>query len=190
MKNTLITILILLFSNLCLSQGLAQDKEINLEKSKIKWYGKEITTKVHYGSLKFKKGILKFEDEILVSGEFIVDMESLSVDDLTGRGKKYLEDHLRSDDFFSVEKFKESSLKITSSSLIKDSTFEVQGILSIKGISNTVKFTINTKESIDSKLTFDRTKFNVKYRSGNFFQNLGDKLIYDDIDLEVSLVLN
>ena len=117
-------------------------------------------------------------------------MESLSVDDLTGRGKKYLEDHLRSDNFFSVEKFKESSLKITSSSLIKDSTFEAQGVLSIKGISNTVKFTITIKDSVESKLTFDRTKFDVKYRSGNFFQNLGDKLIYDDIDLEVSLVLN
>ena len=46
------------------------------------------------------------------------------------------------------------------------------------------------KDSVESKLTFDRTKFDVKYRSGNFFQNLGDKLIYDDIDLEVSLVLN
>ena len=39
------------------------------------------------------------------------------------------------------------------------------------------------KDSVESKLTFDRTKFDVKYRSGNFFQNLGDKLIYDDIDL-------
>jgi len=186
MKKILITILFLIFSNL----SLAQNKEINLEKSKVKWYGKEITTKVHYGTLKFKKGILKFEDEILVSGEFIVDMESLTVDDLTGRSKKYLEDHLRSDSFFSVEKFKESSLKITSSSLLKDSTFEAQGVLSIKGISNNIKFTMIIKDSAESKLTFDRTKFDVKYRSGNFFQNLGDKLIYDDIDLEVSLVLN
>ena len=53
MKKILITILFLIFSNL----SLAQNKEINLEKSKVKWYGKEITTKVHYGTLKFKKGI-------------------------------------------------------------------------------------------------------------------------------------
>ena len=43
--------------------------------------------------------------------------------------------------------------------------------------------------SINSNLTFDRTKYDVRYRSGNFFQNLGDKLIYDDIELEVSLAL-
>ena len=64
----------------------------------------------------------------------------------------------------------------------------INGDLTIKGISHPVTFTmeLNGKKA-KSNLTFDRTKYDVKFRSGNFFQNLGDKLIYDDIKLEVNL---
>ena len=41
-----------------------------------------------------------------------------------------------------------------------------------------------------SKLTFDRSKHNVRFRSGSFFQNLGDNLILDDIELEATLSFN
>ena len=55
----------------------AQEKEIDIIKSKIKWTGKEITTKIHYGSLTFSKGNLIFENNDIVGGEFVVDMKSL-----------------------------------------------------------------------------------------------------------------
>ncbi len=45
------------------------------------------------------------KDGLIIGGTFIVNMKSLNVQDLTGEWKEKLEGHLRSDDFFSVEKF-------------------------------------------------------------------------------------
>ena len=183
--------LLFLFSNSIFSQTLTQS--INITKSNVKWYGDEITGKQHYGSLKFKEGNIiltgtgKISDKI-ISGNFVVDMTSLNVEDLTGRGKNSLEGHLKSDDFFSVNKFNFAYLKILKSNDPVNGVQTINGDLTIKGISHPVTFTmeLNGKKA-KSNLTFDRTKYDVKFRSGNFFQNLGDKLIYDDIKLEVNL---
>ena len=180
-----------LISNSIFSQTLSQS--INVIKSNVKWYGDEITGKQHYGSLKFKEGNIiltgtgKISDKI-ISGNFIVDMTSLNVEDLTGRGKNSLEGHLKSDDFFSVSKFNYAYLKILKINDPVNGVQTINGDLTIKGISHPVTFTmeLNGKKA-KSNLIFDRTKYDVKFRSGNFFQNLGDKLIYDDIKLEVSL---
>ena len=183
--------LLFLFSNSIFSQTLSQS--INITKSNVKWYGDEITGKQHYGSLKFKEGNIiltgtgKISDKI-ISGNFIVDMTSLNVEDITGRGKNSLEGHLKSDDFFSVSKFNYAYLKILKINDPVNGVQTINGDLTIKGISHPVTFTmeLNGKKA-KSNLIFDRTKYDVKFRSGNFFQNLGDKLIYDDIKLEVSL---
>ena len=180
-----------LISNSIYTQTLFQS--INVIKSNVKWYGDEITGKQHYGSLKFKEGNIiltgtgKISDKI-ISGNFIVDMTSLNVEDMTGRGKNSLEGHLKSDDFFSVSKFNYAYLKILKSNDPVNGVQTINGDLTIKGISHPVTFTmeLNGKKA-KSNLIFDRTKYDVKFRSGNFFQNLGDKLIYDDIKLEVSL---
>mgnify|MGYP001382251997 FL=1 len=180
-----------LISNSIFSQTLSQS--IDVIKSNVKWYGDEITGKQHYGSLKFKEGNIiltgtgKISDKI-ISGNFIVDMTSLNVEDMTGRGKNSLEGHLKSDDFFSVSKFNYAYLKILKSNDPVNGVQTINGDLTIKGISHPVTFTmeLNGKKA-KSNLIFDRTKYDVKFRSGNFFQNLGDKLIYDDIKLEVSL---
>ncbi len=180
-----------LISNSIFSQTLSQS--IDVIKSNVKWYGDEITGKQHYGSLKFKEGNIiltgtgKISDKI-ISGNFIVDMTSLNVEDMTGRGKNSLEGHLKSDDFFSVSKFNYAYLKILKSNDPVNGVQTINGDLNIKGISHPVTFTmeLNGKKA-KSNLIFDRTKYDVKFRSGNFFQNLGDKLIYDDIKLEVSL---
>ena len=184
--------LLFLFSNSIFSQTLTQS--INITKSNVKWYGDEITGKQHYGSLKFKEGNIvltgtgKVSDKI-ISGNFIVDMTSLNVEDLTGRGKNSLEGHLKSDDFFSVSKFNYAYLKILKSNDPVNGVQVISGDLTIKGISHPITFTMELNGKIaKSNLVFDRTKYDVKFRSGNFFQNLGDKLIYDDIKLEVSLV--
>ena len=167
----------------------SQEYGIDLEKSKIKWTGKEITTSSHYGTLKFVEGEIKFQPEA-VTGKVVVDMESLSVDDLTGGSKARLEGHLRSDDFFSVSSHKSSTIEVTSSKKNGDD-FDVEGVLTIKGISHPISFVLSVDNKVaTSKLTFDRSKYDVRFRSGTFFENLGDKLILDDIELEVELHLN
>jgi len=164
----------------------AQIKLINTETSNIKWTGREITTKIHYGSLKFLDGNISISENE-VKGEVIVNMESLNVEDLTGGSKQRLEGHLKSDDFFSVDKHKTAKLEIVSSEKQGD-IFMINGILTIKDISHPIKFNLDTQNNkATAKLAFDRSKYNVKFRSGNFFENLGDKLILDDIDLEVEL---
>ena len=184
MKNLLIISFLLIKLEL-----FSQEYGIDLEKSKIKWTGKEITTRSHYGTLKFVEGEIKFQPEA-VTGKVVVDMESLSVDDLTGGSKARLEGHLRSDDFFSVSSHKSSTIEVTSSKKNGDD-FDIDGVLTIKGISHPISFVLSVDNKVaTSKLTFDRSKYDVRFRSGTFFENLGDKLILDDIELEVELHLN
>ena len=170
----------------------AQNLRLKTDKSTLKWTGKQITTKTHFGSLKFKSGNIIFENGIISSGKFLVDMTSLLVEDLQGNYKQKLAGHLKSDDFFSVEKFNESSLTILSSSK-NDSGLDVNGSLTIKGITLPIKFKLEDLEMDQEEvrwkgvLTFDRSKYNVRFRSGSFFQNLGDKLILDEIRIETLL---
>ena len=172
-----------LFTILNFGQG-----SINLESSFIKWTGEKITGETHYGTLKFISGRLDFSSDKINGGEFVVDMNSLSVDDLTGRGKESLEGHLMSDDFFSVEKHNTASLVILSAKKEPNGFFRAKGNLNIKGITNeVVVIFIPASEMMTAKLIFDRSKFNVRYGSDSFFDNLGNRLILNDVVLEVSL---
>lgn len=188
MKYIQITFIALLFG---LSNSVNAQQAFNLESSKIKWIGKEISTKSHYGTLYFSSVTLDFDGETLNAGEFVVDMSTLQVDDLTGGSKKRLEGHLKSDDFFSVENHSAATLVITQPAKPDNELYNLEGTLTIKGITHPIQFTISgssTSENITAKLVFDRSKYNVRFRSGTFFENLGDKLILDPIELEVTLV--
>ena len=44
------------------------------------------------------------------------------------------------------------------------------------------------KVTATGQITFDRTKFEIKYRSGSYFEDLADKMIYDEVKLDVKLV--
>ena len=190
MKLKNLTYVILLIKVFCCN---VYSQELILDKmnSSLKWTGKEITTKTHYGSLKFKEGKIRMKGEKIISGSFIVDMRSIDCQDLSGKSKNYLESHLKSEDFFWVDNYPEASLTIKSSVLTNDGNYLVEGDITIKGITHPISFNISIQNKEGkAKLTFDRTKHNVTYRSGNFFQNLGDKLIYDDIEIEAQLTFN
>ena len=184
------SLMLLSILSFCFSQ--AQNLSADLAQSNIRWYGEELTGKTHFGSLKFKQVTLNVQDGIVTSGNFTVDMTSLTVEDLSGGGKARLEGHLKSDDFFSVEKHTEAVLVITQKGKIQGETQTLVGDLNIKGILHPVEFSMVIKDNktAAAELTFDRSKYNVRFRSGSFFENLGDKLILDDIKLEVALTLN
>ena len=183
MKN-----LFLAIAFMAVAFGYSQDTGINLETSKLRWEGKEVSTKSHYGGLSFKSGDIKLEGTKVKGGSFIVDMTSLDVQDLSGGGKTRLEGHLRSDDFFSVESHPTALLSILSSESVADGKWMVSGELTIKTFTHPVKFEMsNSNDGWKANLVFDRSKYEVKFRSGSFFENLGDKLIYDDIELAINL---
>ncbi len=170
----------------------SQSLTANQTQCLIRWYGEELTGKTHFGNLSFKEGQIELQDGLIIGGTFVVNMTSLSVEDLTGGAKARLEGHLRSDDFFSVDKYPEATLNITQKAKVEGDVQKLYGELTIKGIKHPVDFTIilGDKKTAIANLTFDRSKYNVRFRSGSFFENLGDKLILDDIRMEVSLQWN
>ena len=180
---------ILIFTTLSIN---AQEKLLNIESSVIRWYGEEITGKQHYGDLKFSSGNIQINNKIVSSGNFIVNMNSLTVEDLSGGGKKRLEGHLRSSAFFGVSDHPQASLNISSMIEIDGDSQILDGELTIKGITHPINFSIklNSENNASALLVFDRSKYDVRFRSGSFFDELGDKLILDDIKLEVALEFN
>ena len=169
--------------------GYSQEKSINLETSKLRWEGKERSSKSHYGGLSFKSGDLKLKGTKIQGGSFIVDMTSLDVQDLSGGGKTRLEGHLRSDDFFSVDANPEAFLILNAVISDTNGVQILQGDLTIKGKTAPVQveFTEVTASMAKAQMVFDRSVYDVRFRSGSFFENLGDKLIYDDIVVQVNL---
>jgi polyisoprenoid-binding protein YceI len=173
------------------AQGIESNSQtllkINTEKSTLKWIGEKITTSQHSGSLDFKSGEMTLKDGLVVSGNFIVDMTSISVEDISGSGKKRLEGHLKSDDFFSVDKHDKALLSIKGSKKT-DKGFLVDANLTIKDLTHPIQFNmVSIEGGYNADLVFDRSKYNVRFRSGSFFENLGDKLIIDDIVLSSEL---
>ena len=173
------------------AQGIESNSQtllkINTEKSTLKWIGEKITTSQHSGSLDFKSGEMTIKDGLVVSGNFIVDMTSISVEDISGSGKKRLEGHLKSDDFFSVDKHDKALLSIKGSKKT-DKGFLVDANLTIKDLTHPIQFNmVSIEGGYNADLVFDRSKYNVRFRSGSFFENLGDKLIIDDVVLSSEL---
>ena len=185
MKTHFAYTIFLFFSLFAFSQT-----NFDLEKSKVKWTGKKITNASHWGHINFTKANITFDGDVISKGNFIVDMTSISVDDISGGGKNRLESHLKDDDFFSVDKFNNAELEILKKSEMIDNKYQVDANLTIKGITNPITFEMTQVEdgSYKAILIFDRSKYDVQYRSGSFFENLGDRLIVDDVELEVTLV--
>ena len=169
------------------------DYIVNKDLSTIKWTGKEITTKSHYGILDLKEGSIYVNNDGIISGKVVIDMNSINCLDMSGRGKNRLEGHLRSDDFFGVNSYPEANLIFTSWSVNNLGKILYKGDLTIKNITHPVTFSGSVKK-IDIgyrstiNLSFDRTLYEIKFRSGKYFQNLGDKLILDNIDISAEIV--
>ena len=165
-----------------------------VDRTELSWIGKEISTKIHTGTLNLTDGMIEIIDENTINGNITIDMGSINVTDLQGRAKEMLEGHLRSADFFEVENYPNATLNFKSKSYNKlKNLIDFEGQLTIKDISNPIFFSATLIESspylkAKSILSFDRSKYNVRFRSGSFFENLGDKLILDDIDVNIVLV--
>ena len=161
--------------------------------SNLTWKGQKAIGDSHTGNIKIKSGNIIIDKEGTVVGNIIIDMTTINNTDQEGEWKSKLEGHLKSDDFFSVDKFKVSKLDFQSVKRNGD-LLEFDGNLTIKNISHPISFTANISKSEEnivakSSLVFDRSKYNVKFGSGTFFEDLGDYLILDDINLDVILAI-
>lgn len=162
-------------------------KEIKIEKSKIVWKAYKVTGS-HIGLISLKDGSIIFEGEKLTGGSFIIDMMSITNTDQKGEYKQKLENHLKSDDFFGVNTYPTATLIFKKVRPKGKNSYEVTGDLTIRGITKPVNFDISIYgKKATASLKIDRAKYNVKYGSNSFFDNLKDKAIYDEFDLIVDL---
>lgn len=164
--------------------------EIDTQSSTLSWHGARIVASDHTGLIDIKSGNLEILDNELVGGEFVIDMTTISSDEDLDR----LVDHLKSDDFFSVDTYPEARLIINEVIAIED-TYMIEADLSIKDVTDLVVFYADLSQDGDTILAsadfvIDRTRWGIRYDSGNFFQNLGDRAIKDDITFGVNLVAN
>jgi polyisoprenoid-binding protein YceI len=187
MKN-LKTIAIALFVALSASTVNAQTKKVDVTKSTINWVGKKVTGQ-HSGTVNLKDGVLVFKKTALTGGTFTVDMPTMTSTDLTGEYQGKLNGHLKSDDFFGTDKFKTALLVFKKLAVKSKGIYTVTADLTIKGKTNPVTFDLaTTANSATTTFKVDRTKFDIKYGSGSFFDNLGDKAIENDFELTVALM--
>lgn len=178
--------------------AFAQDKaktetfKVLPDESEIVYVGKKVTGQ-HTGNVDIKSGNLTFQGDLLVGGEIIADMNTISNHDLTDKDfhAKFIK-HMKSADFFNVEKYPETKLTIKNSKKTKKG-LEVNGDLTMVGKTNPITFVItNLKRSDDtvtakSDLKLNRTLWGLKYGSGSFIKGLGDKAIDDEFTLTVDI---
>ena len=165
---------------------------VNTENSTVKWIGSKVASS-HEGTVNIQKGILMIDQGTLVGGQFSIDMNSLVCTDLSGEYKGKLEGHLKSDDFFNVEQFPLATITITKAIKGKGNSYKIVADLMIKGIIHPVTFSANIAINglnylATAKIKIDRTKWDITFNSGNFFENLGDHLIKDEIEFDVYLL--
>jgi len=170
--------------------GVAAPKVVNVNKSasSIAWLAKKVTGE-HNGTVGISAGALNVNGNKLIGGNFTIDLKTIKALDITdpGYNQKFI-GHITSGDFFEIEKFPTASFVIT-----KVAGNQVTGNLTVKGITKSITFPAEIaikggKVTAKANITIDRTDFNIKYGSKKFFDSIGDKAIYDDFALTVSLV--
>ena len=186
-----ITVSILAIVLLLTGHNVAQEYTVNTEKSKIHWIGKKVTGE-HDGYIQLKQGKFSIIDDQIKKGQFTIDMNSMTCTDIEdAKYNQKLIGHLKSADFFGVEQFPIAKLVLTKSSRFNNNQCVVQGDLTIKNKTDVVKFlVIRDVKTFKATIEIDRSKYDVRYGSSSFFDNLGDKVIYDVFELEVELTLD
>ena len=167
--------------------------KIDATASRLGWHSKKmLVTDDRTGTVAIKDGSLEIKDGKLAGGAFTIDMSTIH-DNATNQSEAMVEKHLKSPDFFDAAKYPTAALKITSVVPGANNDYQVTGDLTIKATTKPVTFTATvtgteTGLTAAAKFTIDRSQWDVRYGSGTFFQNLGDKIITNDIDYDVALV--
>ena len=173
---------------------------LTIAESTVKWTGKKLTGE-HYGKINISEGQLFVDGDQLSGGSFTIDMNSITVEDLEdAEYNKKLTDHLYSEDFFNVAQFNAANFEITGVEALAaadeaGNTHTISGNLTIKGITKGISFPAKVENNeaginASAKFDIDRTLWDIKYRSGKIFPEIGDKVIYDEIGIELNLAAN
>lgn len=163
--------------------------------SKVEWKGYKVfksESTSHFGTIKFESGDVTVKDGKLESGKFVADMASLTSVDLKDDAEQLgkLNGHLKSGDFFEVEKFPTASFEITKVTPSTEGDYNtlLDGNLTIKGISKPVqlKANVSVKNGEVSVATepkdIKREEFGVKFQAP-----AENGVIKDEVTLQISV---
>lgn len=168
----------------------AQKSEIKLDQSFVKWTGDKFTGS-HYGDIVIKSGYLELKNGDIVGGKVVMDMSTITVSDIKDEeSNQKLVNHLKSDDFFGVEKYPTSTFQVSKATKFNNGKATVTGVLTIKGKSDNITFDVfRIDNKYYTRLDVDRSKYDVRFGSNSFFDNLGDKAIDNIFILHIQIVL-
>ena len=166
------------------------DVRVNEKSSTI---GSKVTSS-HEGNVKISKGSLAIDHGTLVGGQIAIDMNSITCTDIKSEeSNKDLVGHLKAEDFFNTKKFPLAVIKITKAVKGKGNSYKIIADLTIKGITHPIAFDADVTITglnflAKASIKIDRTKWDIKYGSGTFIENLGDKMILDEITFDIFLL--
>lgn len=196
MKKLSMSILSLAFAVTAFAGGEEVKEKVvavNPEQSNIEWHGSKVTGE-HNGNVDVRQGNVVLDEKGNIKSAYVqVDMKTITNEDLEGDSNGKLVGHLKSDDFFSVEKHPYAEINLKSFTPGKESgTYVASGDLIIKGKTAPVSFpfTYNTNGgdfTATGDVTFDRSNYDVRFGSPSFFDDLGDKAIHDDVNLSFTI---
>jgi len=165
----------------------------DLENSNIDWIGRKVTGE-HSGTLNISDGFIIWNGKSITGGKIIFDMTSIkNIDIESPERKQKLENHLKAEDFFYTDSFPHAILEIKRQTTIIEKNKKIRdGVLAnltIRGMTHEIKFPFILTQSKniltgEGSLDIDRTLYNIQYKSGKFFDDLGDYLIYDDFTVQ------
>ncbi|MDD2942316.1 MAG: YceI family protein [bacterium] len=195
-SKTSFALSLLALSIIPLSTAQAETLKIDTDKSQVSWTGKKLTGQ-HNGTVKLSDGTIEVEGDKIVAGSFKISLGSivnLDLEDPAWNTK--LVNHLKSEDFFNIAAFPDATFSIKSvEGELSSGEVTITGDLAVKDIAHSITFPAAVMKHGElwhatAKLNIDRTLWDIRYNSGKFFDanNLGDKLIYDDIEIGLEIL--
>ena len=171
--------------------------EIRVDESTIAWTGRKIGKK-HHGTVTASGGSLSFKSGVVKSGVITVDMRSIADEDLTdSMYRNMLVGHLKSDDFFGVEKYPVARLNMKNFTMIdgveSKPNYMITADLTIKEYTHEISIEASIREQdkkifLNAHFDIDRTLWHVKYGTERFFSRLGMHAVDDTISFDVVCV--
>lgn len=175
------------------ASSMGENFLIDTKESVITWEGSMVFgfDEQHIGYVHLSKGELIIEKDQLLGGNAEIDMNTMEYGDKTNTNTPIK--HLKSADYFDVEKFPVSTFVITRIEPVGGGNIKVTGKLTIKGVTNPISFParVEIKDGVaraNGKVIIDRTEWGIRYRSGKFYDKLADQTVADEISLQMKIV--
>lgn len=162
--------------------------------STVGWKGSKLAY-FHYGTIALKSGMIAVENGKPVAGKFELDLTTINDEDQKDPADKAkLEGHLKSADFFDVEKYPVATFEISKIEPVVDNNYMISGNLSLKGVAKEITFpgkiTVSvTGAEAEAEFSIDRTEWGVNFNSGSIIKDLvAENIINDNIAFKIKVV--